>query len=206
MAFRMVSDTDARTEADAMAFVTTDSGGQVCPTGRVKKVSNGYAVEVFSQDGGAEVPLAAGRQLFAVDAISRDGQWARLVDSFGVTYDAPRSLPAFGSSLLGMNESIKLEVGLRISAYIRGNDFVEAMIEEKSKGAVERPQISTVGPTPESHLVEEARKNYANFLKQFEDGVSDEQPTAVVVKPKVETEQDRNAFMEKILSDLRPRE
>ena len=83
-----------------------------------------------------------------------------------------------------MSDSITLEVGMRISAFIRGIDFVEAMIEEKSAGAVERPQIPTVGPTPESARVDEARKNYSTFLKQFEDGIPEELPTEIVTEPK----------------------
>ena len=37
MSFRMVSEADATNEADAMAFVTNDTGGQVIPTGKVKR-------------------------------------------------------------------------------------------------------------------------------------------------------------------------
>jgi len=61
-------------------------------------------------------------------------------------------------------------------------------------------------PTPESHLVEEAKKNYEAFQKYSKDGGTDELPTEIVTEPKqAETEQARNDHMH-LLDDLKPRE
>jgi hypothetical protein len=206
MAFRMVSSADAKSAADAKAFIVSDTGGMCIPTGLVREVSNGFQVEVFSTDGRGHMPLAAGRQLFRVDAISRCGGFARLKDDHGITYDAPRKIGGFGAQYLGMAEVVTLEVGLMISAVIVGNDFTEVMIEEGEGAAIERPAVESVGPNPVAHKIDEAKQNYEKFMKQFKDGATDDPPPKIVTESKIESEKDRNAFMNRLLNDLRPRE
>jgi hypothetical protein len=204
MAFRMVSREDAKTPEDARAFVASSTGGQVIASGVVREVLHGFEVECFSMDGRFHAPLAAGRQLFQVVAISVDGEFARLKDSYGVPYDVPRTIRGFGSQHFGMGEMVTLEVGQTISAFIVGLDFTEVLVEDGKGAFVDRPQIESVGPSPEAHKVCEAKRNYDAFRKIISE--PPEQPTTVVVEPKPETKRDRNEFMNRLLTDLRPRE
>jgi hypothetical protein len=58
MAYRFVSNQDAKTAEAAEAYVTWDTGGQVAPIpGETIEVSNGWRVSCFSMDGGASLPL-----------------------------------------------------------------------------------------------------------------------------------------------------
>jgi hypothetical protein len=204
MAFRMVSREDAKTPEDARAFVASSTGGQVIASGVVREVSHGFEVECFSGDGRFHAPLAAGRQLFQVVAVSLDGKFARLKDLYGVPYDVPRTIRGFGSQHLGMGEMVTLEVGQTISAFIVGLDFTEVLVEDGKGAFVDRPQIESVGPSPEAHKISEAKRNYDAFRKLLNEPV--EQSTTIVAEPQPETQQERNAYFEKLLSDLRPRE
>jgi len=66
MAFRTVSLREAKNAEDAKAFVIADSGGACIPTGLVNEISGGYAVEVYSTDGRASLPLHVIQNLAAI--------------------------------------------------------------------------------------------------------------------------------------------
>jgi hypothetical protein len=133
MAHRLVPIENAKSAADAEAFVLQDSGGQVVPVvGKTEAVEGGWRVEVFSADGRAHAPLAAGRQSFTVRAISKCGRFARVHDEFGIESDVPRVFDSFG-------ETVTLEAGDVISALSAGQgDLREVFIERRAKGSRER--------------------------------------------------------------------
>lgn len=141
MAHRLVPIEKAKTAADAEAFVIQDSGGQVIPVvGKTEAVEDGWRVEVYSSDGRAHVPLAAGRQYFKVVAISKCGKFARVLDDFGIESDAPRAFDSFG-------EAVTLETNDLISALSAGQgDLREVFIERRANGSninwQERPEFS----------------------------------------------------------------
>ena len=56
MAFRLVSDSEAKDIEQAKAHVIEQSGGAVVPTGKVELVSGGFWVEVYSTDGHSVLP------------------------------------------------------------------------------------------------------------------------------------------------------
>jgi hypothetical protein len=66
MAFRTVGINDAKTAEDAKAWVVADTGGACIPTGLVKEISGGWAVEVYSLDGRASMPLHVIQNLAAI--------------------------------------------------------------------------------------------------------------------------------------------
>ncbi len=73
MAFRTVGIIDAKTAEDAKAFVVADTGGACIPTGPVKEISGGWAVEVYSTDGRASMPLHVIQNLAVIGRRDADG-------------------------------------------------------------------------------------------------------------------------------------
>jgi hypothetical protein len=140
MAHRLVPIEKAKSAVDAEAFVVADTGSQVIPVvGKTEAVEGGWRVEVYSTDGMAHVPLAAGRQYFKVIAISKCGKFARVKDEFETESDVPRSFDSFG-------ETVKLEAGDTISALSAGQgDLREVFVERRADGSgidwKERPEF-----------------------------------------------------------------
>jgi hypothetical protein len=202
MTFRLVSSADAKTAADAEAFVISDTGGQVVPiSGKTTEVSNGWRVEVYSTDGRTVLPLAAGREFFRVLAISKDGKFARLRDAFKIEYDYPRELPGFGSKILGMEETVTLQVGQTISAVVSGGNLVEVLVEEGEGAFVERPQVESLGPVPQGYKIEEARNNYDEFRSLLKTGAAPTAEPQLVPEPKSDEAQhvdDMRKLLERI--------
>src|SRR5579864_1042002 len=114
MAFRLVSKENARTAADAEAFVTSDCGGAVVPTGVTSEVSGGWSVQVYSTDGLCSPPTARGRVLLKV--ISVDQVTAHVRDRAGFEFDVPRLVPLFLPSFPG--ETVELQSGQTLSCEI----------------------------------------------------------------------------------------
>jgi hypothetical protein len=114
MAVRLVPNENARSAAAAEAFVVSDSGGTVIPTGETARVNGGWAVQVYSTDGLCSPPTARGRVLFKV--ISVDQGKAHVRDRAGFEFDVSQTLPAYLPSFPG--ETISLQPGQTLSCEI----------------------------------------------------------------------------------------
>lgn len=131
MAFRLVPIENAKTAADAEAFVIHDTGGAVIPVlGKTEAVEGGWKVQCYSTDGRGEVPQAAGRLLFRVIAISKCGTGARIQDEFGQQLDVKRTLPAWGAHLnfADIAPTVTLEKGQTISGVSDGQHFLRDVV------------------------------------------------------------------------------
>jgi len=154
MAYRIVSDVDARTPQDACAFVTAESGGAVASTGKVSRVNGGWAVECFSCDGNREAPVGVGRIWLQVKSV--EGNVARVVGVNKYEFSVPAVQPIVYPSFPG--ESIRLVAGMTISCSIKPGTESEItdVLAESGPGvdtAMERPEFegvpdNTIGWTP----------------------------------------------------------
>jgi len=116
MAVRLVPNENARSAAAAEAFVISDSGGTVVPTGETTRVNGGWSVQVYSTDGLASRPAAAGRTMLKVLLVSEDGKTCRVRGSGGFEFDVPSVQPIFLPSFPG--ETVTLRPGTTISCEI----------------------------------------------------------------------------------------
>jgi hypothetical protein len=133
MAFRLVPIENAKTAADAEAYITHDTGGAVIPiVGKTEAVEGGWKVPCYSTDGRGEAPQAAGRLLFRVIAISKCGRGARIQDEFGQQVDVQRTLPAWGAHLnfADIPPTVTLEKGQTISGVSDGQNFLRDVVVE----------------------------------------------------------------------------
>jgi hypothetical protein len=147
MATRLVPKEHAQTAADAEAFVVQDTGGAVVPTGKTEKVEGGWAVQCYSTDGLAS-PVAPGRTLLHVVAISDDGKKARVRDQVGFEFDLPRTLPEF------LGGAIVLQAGQNISGVLsmQYGSLKDAVVEDdlKERKEFEGPQEDRRGWEPQN--------------------------------------------------------
>jgi hypothetical protein len=138
MPYRLVPTQNARSAADAEAFVISDSGGSVIPAGETVEVDGGWCVQVYSTDGLSSPPAGVGRVIFHVVAISPDGTKATLKDTTGFHFDVPRSHQEF------LGGTIQLQTNQIISALIaRGtqDEIIDVVIESDLK---ERREFESV--------------------------------------------------------------
>jgi hypothetical protein len=141
MAYRLVPKDNAATVEAAEFYVTADSGGTVIPTGVTTEVSGGWSVQVYSTDGSASRPTAAGRTMLKVLLVSEDGKFARVRGAGGFEFDVPCAQPIFLPSFPG--ETVTLRPGTTISCEIVSgtHDQLSAVLVEDD-ALRERPEFN----------------------------------------------------------------
>lgn len=186
-ATRTVHKSDATTAEDARRYISSETGGEVAVIGEPIDRDDFWECEVWSGDGRTPVAAADRSPKFLVRAISKCGKFVRLKDQTGFEFDSPRTLPAYGADFVGADlpKTITLEVGQVVGGRTIGHDaLTDVWVESGPNSVSERREMDSIGAAP---------------LKV-------EQPTAIRTEVKVETQQERNDYMKRLLDDLKPRE
>jgi hypothetical protein len=137
-AYRLVPKENAKDKASAETYVIIDSGGAAIPTGETIEITGGWKVGVYSTDGMATIPAAAGRSYFEVIAVNQNGT-ARLRDAVGYEFESPSTLPEF------LGDDVVLQPGQRISAVAVGQTELRDVVVED--GLCERRQFDGERPS-----------------------------------------------------------